>query len=267
MKRCLLFLSLTLPALAACASSQTATPDIAQIAQATLYLIGTRLAAEETLTITAVWPTSTSIPTFTPTSTATPLPTHTPTITATPLPTGYVKTPGSLRVGPGKVYPVILALVGAEEGQLLGQTQMGDWLLIRLGDGTEGWLPASSFESDDPTQVLPVITDLPPTPTLPPPPPTATPTATFTPFPFACNVYVTNAAAPGQIVFIGNNWPPNISIQIAEVSLHGEYSVVTGTVPQSDATGAFQYVISDRPGSTRNFRVFIDGCSRSLTFP
>lgn len=267
MKRCLLFLCLALLTLAACTSPQTATPDVAQIAQATLQFIGTRLAAEETLTITAVWPTSTSTPTITPTSTSTPLPTHTPTVTAPPLPTGYVKTPDSLRFGPGKMYPVIRALVGAEEGQLLGQTQTGDWLLIQLDDGTEGWLPASSFERDDPTRALPVITDFPPTPTLPPPPPTSTPTATFTPFPFACNVYVTNAAAPGQIVFVGDNWPPNTPIQIAEVALLGEYSLVSGAVPQSDATGAFQYVTSDRPGSTRNFRVFIDGCSRLLTFP
>ena len=237
--------------------------QLALVAHSTLQVVGTQLAVKETLTATALWPTNTHTPTRTSTPTETLTPTPTPTETPTPLPNGIVKEAGPLRAGPGKVFPVVKQLLGGEVLTPLGQTAAGGWFSVIVEDGMLGWLPASNFDFVGDLSAIPVLTDLPPTPTLPPPTFTPLPTPTSTPFPYACEVYITNAVAPGQIVFIGTNWPPNTLVSIAEVG-NFEYTIATA---QSDASGAFQTVTSDRPGSTRKFRVFIEGCSRQLQFP
>jgi len=243
------------------------TPDPAQLALAvsgTLQVVGTQLAGRETLTATALDPTHTNTPTITPTPTNTATPTLTPTSTSTltPLPSGFVKGPGPLRYGPGKVYPAVVNLVGGEEAGIVGQTRVGDWLNIQLEDGTVGWLPASNVEQDDPTLALPVISDLPPTPTLPPPTPTPLPTASNTPSPYTCDFYITFSGAPGDILLIGTNWPPST-----------DFTVTIGTQiyynlsGQTDANGSFTVSTPHTSGITRQFTVSTAICFRTVQFP
>ncbi len=250
--------------LTACATLPV-TPNPAQLALAasgTLQVVGTRLAARETLTATALRPTNTDTPTITPTPTESPTPTLTPTATPTPLPSGFVNGPGPLRFGPGQVYPAVINLVGGEEAGVLGQTQTGDWLKIRLEDGTEGWLPTSSVERDDPALALTIITDLPATPTLPPPTSTPLPTATNTPSPYTCDFYITFSGAPGDILLIGTNWPPSTDFTVtigAQI-----YFNLSG---QTDANGSFTVSTPHTPGITRQFTVSTAICFRTVQFP
>jgi uncharacterized protein YgiM (DUF1202 family) len=173
-----------------------------------------------------------------------------------------VNGPGPLRFGPGKVYPVVINLAGGEEAGVLGQTQTGDWLKIRLEDGTEGWLPTSSVERDDPTLAMTIITDLPPTPTLPPPTSTPLPTATNTPSPYTCDFYITFSGAPGDILLIGTNWPPST-----------DFTVTIGTQiyynlsGQTDANGSFTVSTPHTSGITRQFTVSTAICFRTVQFP
>jgi hypothetical protein len=121
----------------------------------------------------------------------------------------------TLRAGPASVYPEVASLQGGETGRPLGQTEAGDWLLIVLEVGDEGWLPAGSFVIAEGSASLPVITDLPPTPTLPPVTPTYTvppPTATSTPSPYTCDL---SASRDGRyVVVVGLNWPPKAPITV-----------------------------------------------------
>lgn len=200
-----------LPLLAACTAGP-ATLDAARLAEAgagTLEVIGAQAAAQETLTATAQWPTHTPTPTVTATPTPTLSPTATDTPTPTPVPSGMVAAADKLRAGPGTVYPTVVSLAGGEVARPLGQTTAGDWLLIALKTGEEGWLPAESFSLDDSTIELLVITDIPPTPTLPPATPTPSmppPTATGTASPYTCDLSITREG--DHIILIGLGWPP-----------------------------------------------------------
>jgi hypothetical protein len=183
----------------------------------TLAVIGTQAARRETLTATALWPADTATPTVTPTTTMTASPTDTATPTATPLPSGNVVAADWLRAGPGAVYPVVIALTGGESARPLGKTEGGDWLLIVLEAGEQGWVPAENFVAEVAGAPLPIIVDLPPTPTQPAvtltPAPTLPPaTATHVLSPYTCDLSISREGA--YIILIGYNWPPGAPIAV-----------------------------------------------------
>jgi hypothetical protein len=125
-----------------------------------------------------------------------------------------------LRAGPGLEYDAGAALAGGETATPLGQTADGTWLLIALADGTQGWLPAENFVLAEGSGPLPVITDIPPTPTQPPATftpsstPTPVPTATNTPSPWTCDFVIYPDVRPEHIVLQGSGWPPDRPVTI-----------------------------------------------------
>ena len=121
-------------------------------------------------------------PTFTPTFTETP----TQTLTATPLftstpfvPQISVSVSTNCRIGPGKVYQRVGALLIDEVAQVYGRDPTGGYWYIRNPDSSSGfcWVWGEYATLSGNTALLPVYTP-PPTPT-----PTFTPKPTFTPTP------------------------------------------------------------------------------------
>lgn len=104
--------------------------------------------------------------TLSPTSTQTPTPRPTATATATPEPTRRAQVTASLlyvRSGPGSDYSAQVILGAGEEVTVLGRTADGDWLQVRLLNGTEGWVFAELLSAISDVDVLAVRTP-PPTP-------------------------------------------------------------------------------------------------------
>ena len=125
-----------------------------------------------TLTFTLKPPTVTS--TFTETSTQTL--TATPLFTSTPVvPQISVSVPTNCRIGPGKVYRMVGALLVGEIAQVYGRDPTGRYWYIRNPDLSSGycWLWGQYATIDGNVAFLPVYT----------PPPTPTPTFTPTPSP------------------------------------------------------------------------------------
>lgn len=111
-------------------------------------------------------------PSLTPTETLTPI----PAFTATSLiPRISVSVPTNCRVGPGKVYEMVGALLVDETAQVYGRDPTGDYWYIRNPDETNGfcWVWGEYATLSGPVFLLPVYT----------PPPTPTPTLTSTPAP------------------------------------------------------------------------------------
>ncbi|HEX9838914.1 MAG TPA: SH3 domain-containing protein [Anaerolineales bacterium] len=111
------------------------------------------------------------LPTFTPTETLTP----TPVFTSTPLiPQISVSVPTNCRVGPGKVYDRVGALLIGEIAEVVGRNPIGNYWYIRNPDQSNGfcWLWGEYATLTGNTSVLPVYT----------PPPTPTPTPNFAAF-------------------------------------------------------------------------------------
>ncbi len=111
------------------------------------------------------------LPTFTPTETLTP----TPVFTSTPLvPQISVSVPTNCRVGPGKVYDRVGALLVGEVAEVVGRNPTGNYWYIRNPDENNGfcWLWGEYATVTGNTSVLPVYT----------PPPTPTPTPNFDAF-------------------------------------------------------------------------------------
>ncbi len=106
-------------------------------------------------------PTFTPSPTASPTPTLTPTPPPTPTPTPTPEPTRQARITASLlyvRSGPGADYPQQVILGEGEEVTVLGRTDAGDWLQVRLLNGMEGWVYAEYVSTIPDVQVLAVRT-------------------------------------------------------------------------------------------------------------
>ena len=99
---------------------------------------------------------ATPIPTATPevTATATARPTQTPSPSPTPLPEAVViaAQPINVRSGPGTNNAVVAALPRGTRVQVLGSNDAGDWLNIRFGDDSEGWVSASLMRLEDAEQ-------------------------------------------------------------------------------------------------------------------
>ncbi len=113
-------------------------------------------------------PTSTFIPTFTASPTLSP----TPIFTATPLiPLISVSVPTNCRVGPGKVYDLLGALLVGEVAEVVGRDSTGNYWYIRNPDRPNDfcWLWGEYATLSGNYMVLPVFT----------PPPTPTPAPAF----------------------------------------------------------------------------------------
>jgi hypothetical protein len=147
-----------------------------------------QISLSQTLPPTFSFPTLTpGLPTFTPTSTSTPSPTLTPTLAFTPtplVPLIGVTVPTNCRVGPGRIYRRVGALLIGETAQVYGRDPTGRYWYIQNPDSAGGycWLWGEYATVVGNTTFLPVFTP-PPTPTA-----TFTPRPTFTPVPSAAFV-------------------------------------------------------------------------------
>jgi eukaryotic-like serine/threonine-protein kinase len=140
--------------------------------------------------------------TQTPTRTRTPTPTRTVTPTkapplaagaqspsaaasSTPRPRVQAVVPSAaVRRGPGPIYPAFAYLVQNEVADVLSRTAGIIWFLVRLADGSEGWVHTGGVILLDNWGVEAVATAATtPTPPLPPTPTPLPPTSTFTPPP------------------------------------------------------------------------------------
>ena len=267
---------LGLPLLVACASRPAPLDALAVAAagESTLMVIGTRAAEQETLTATALWPTATPTPTKTATATATSTTTATTTPSPTPLPSGTVSGTVTLRAGPGLVYGAEASLQGGETARPLGQTTAGDWLLITLESGEEGWLPAARFVLAEGAGELAIITDLPPTPTLPPftlTPTVPPPTATNTPSPYTCDLSVQWDPDGRHVILIGQGWPPSTPVTLQITST---FAGVTRTFTSANlfGTGDADDQIPNgfwhrMDGGTATYTASTWACSKTVTGP
>lgn len=128
----------------------------------------------ETLTATPTVPSPT--PTLTDTVTPSLSPSLTYTVTPSPLPTltptielygtasvRYSNT--NIRYGPSAEYPVITKLDAGTEVSLLGQSEGGQWIVILMQDGKEGWVSSELLAFIAEPEILPIF-ERPPTPVL-----------------------------------------------------------------------------------------------------
>jgi len=153
-------------------STAAAETVIAGFVQAALSATLSPTQPEPTFTYTPEPPTLT--PTFTETATQTL--TSTPIFTSTPVvPQISVSVPTNCRVGPGKVYRMVGALLVGEVAEVYGRDPTGQYWYIRNPDASSGycWAWGEYATVVGNVAFLPVYT----------PPPTPTPTYTPTPSP------------------------------------------------------------------------------------
>ncbi|HIQ12757.1 MAG TPA: hypothetical protein EYH29_07830 [Caldilineales bacterium] len=142
--------------------------------------------------VTDIPPTPTFTPSPSPTSTDTPSPTATPASTkggdtpappAEPPPTAPPAPPEAvivgqnvpIRAGPGLIYNELGLANQGESYPITGLSVTGDWLQIDY-KGEPGWVFLIQAEPQGDLEQVPVIEEIPPTPTFTPAPPTETPT-------------------------------------------------------------------------------------------
>lgn len=155
------------------ASAQTV---IAQLTQS--ISLSTVSPSAPTSTVVIVSPTFTAsfTPSFTPTITLSPTSAYTPTALIAQI---TVSVDTNCRVGPGRVYPRVGALLIGEIADVYGRDPTGRYWYIRNPDAADGfcWVWSEYATLTGPYLSVPVFTP-PPTPT-----PTFTPTFTVTPTP------------------------------------------------------------------------------------
>jgi len=155
----------------ACALPGIATPDSNAIGT----LVVQTIVAELTQTAQPVIPITgleSQTPTFTQTHRPTPTLSPTPLFTSTPLtPLISVSVPTNCRVGPGKVYDRVGALLVGEVAEVVGRDPTGNYWYIRNPDQTNGfcWLWGEYAVLTGNFLALPIFTP-PPTPTFTPTP-------------------------------------------------------------------------------------------------
>lgn len=76
----------------------------------------------------------------------------------------------NVRSGPSTLYPRLGQVQPGETIEAIGRTESGDWLQIRYPDAPDGkaWIFSALTNYDQSNHLLPVIVDLPPTPTFAP---------------------------------------------------------------------------------------------------
>lgn len=69
----------------------------------------------------------------------------------------------NLRSGPSTAYPVLFVAKSGDEFNVIGQSESGQWLKVRVGSGLEGWMSRSftNFLATAPTVVAPPLPTLP----------------------------------------------------------------------------------------------------------
>lgn len=153
----------------ACNSSGVSTPDpnlINTLVVQTLVAIqsqNTQQVIPVTGLETATPTISPALPTLSPTATLSP----TPVFTVTPLvPQISVSVPTNCRVGPGKIYDRVGALLVGETTEVFGRDLIGNYWYVRNPDSSNGfcWLWGEYATLAGNTQALPIYTP-PPTPT------------------------------------------------------------------------------------------------------
>ena len=172
----LVFVAVLLLASLACSSGGVATPDPGLI---NTMVAQTLSAIEIQSAVPGIPATSTGTVTALPTSTPespTPSPTITltlaPVFTATPsVPLISVSVPTNCRVGPGRAYDRVGALLVGEFAEVFGRDLGGNYWYIRNPDNSSGfcWLWGEYATLAGNTQALPIFT----------PPPTPTPVPAF----------------------------------------------------------------------------------------
>ncbi len=157
------------------------TQEVGRIADATTVPVA--VAPTQTPTLVAPTATPTSTPTSTPTPTNTRLlpsatPTSSPTFTPTPKPKVVVQVERlNVRAGPSTLHPRVGQVARGNVLEVIGKDPAGTWWLVRLPDGTTGWVYGGLVEAQGATESVPVP------PYIPTPPPTPTPSPTLTPTP------------------------------------------------------------------------------------
>jgi hypothetical protein len=79
----------------------------------------------------------------------------------------------NLRAGPGTHYDKVGLLTRGDTPEVLARTAAGDWLAVRTASGTEGWIFAVYVDLNLSSESIPLVSEIPPTPT--PSGPTSTP--------------------------------------------------------------------------------------------
>jgi len=169
--RTLAFVAVLVIAAAACNSPVAPTPDPGSIGT----MVAQTLSAIQFQTAQAFIPITGATSTFTPSPTLSPTVTLTPTpfFTSTPLiPQISVSVPTNCRVGPGKVYDRVGALIVGEITEVYGRDLAGNYWYVRNPDAPGGycWLWGEYATLAGNIQALPIFT----------PPPTPTPAPAFT---------------------------------------------------------------------------------------
>lgn len=110
--------------------------------------------------------TATAIPS---TSTPSPIPeSPTPSVTPTPdFPAASASYNVSVRSGPGEEYPIVDLFLQGQTAQIIGRyddTPIGTWwLVLRIGQGINGWVWSGATDVSGDTASVPVL-EAPPTP-------------------------------------------------------------------------------------------------------
>lgn len=140
--------------LAACRGGAAASPTLSseQVLQTAQAI------AEQTRS--AVTPTPSPVP-ETPTPTV-PADTPTPTVSPTPnVPTAVAKYNVSVRSGPGEDYPIVDLFLEGQAGQIIGrfdESPIGTWwLILRVGQGINGWVWSGATDVSGETGGVPVL--------------------------------------------------------------------------------------------------------------
>jgi hypothetical protein len=169
-------ITITDPSVQATSLAQTVAAAIEQTQRAAPPSAEPSTSASPTPLGASQTPTWTPIPSNTPTITPTPTTTHTPTaiFTFTPVvPMISVSVPTNCRVGPGKVYDLVGALLVGEVAQVIARDPTGNYFYIPNPDspGDYCWVWGEYATISGSLAGIPIYTPLPtPTPTLTPTP-------------------------------------------------------------------------------------------------
>ncbi|MCS7220955.1 MAG: PA14 domain-containing protein [Anaerolineae bacterium] len=179
----------------------------------------------------------------------------TPTLTSTPTSTvgANVATVTAellnVRRGPGTSYPVITTVAKEVKVTVLGQDQAGNWLLVRLSDGTEGWI---SRAYTDFRGTAPVVHVSPPTAT-PTRAPIIPPTPTPTPMPILPawrGEYYGNRNLVGAPLLVRND---------VEINFNWGLGAPAANLPADNFSVRWTRTLSLSPGTYRFYALSDDG--------
>jgi SH3-like domain-containing protein len=106
---------------------------------------------------------SPTVPTLTPTEPEATEFVPTPTLTPTPQIKGVINLNGgqvNMRSGPGTNFRIMANLKSGSQVIIQASSTDGEWSLIQLDDGTEGWISSSLLTQQDPSATVPALSTL-----------------------------------------------------------------------------------------------------------